>query len=69
VTGAATARNRILDSTLIYINIEKAVFGDEKGDEFHVRVAQTPGEIKELLETGFEYICVKDGLMFFRKRR
>jgi len=61
--------HKCLDSTLIYINVEKAVFGDEKGDEFHVRVAQTPEEIKELLETGFEYICVKDGLMFFRKRR
>jgi len=26
-------------------------------------------EIKQLLEVGFEYICEKDGLLFFRKRK
>ena len=26
-------------------------------------------EIKKLLEVGFEYVCEKDGLMFFRKRK
>jgi len=34
-----------------------------------VKIAKTPDEIKELLEVGFEYVCEKDGLMFFRKRR
>jgi hypothetical protein len=38
-------------------------------DEFTVKVASKPEEIKALLETGFEYICEKDGLMFFRKRK
>jgi NAD/NADP transhydrogenase alpha subunit len=37
--------------------------------EFTVRVAKTPEEVKSLLETGFEYVCEKDGLMFFRKRK
>jgi len=34
-----------------------------------VKVAQTPEEIKGLLETGFEYTCEKDGLLFFKKRK
>jgi len=58
-----------VDNTLIYINIERAVFGGVPTDEFHVKVAQTPEEIKGLLETGFEYICEKDGLLFFKKRK
>ncbi|MFB0567754.1 MAG: hypothetical protein ACETVM_04140 [Candidatus Bathyarchaeia archaeon] len=38
-------------------------------DEFHVKVASKTEEIKQLLSVGFEYICEKDGLMYFRKRR
>jgi hypothetical protein len=49
--------HRSLDSTLIYINIERAVFGSEGNDEFHVKVAKAPEEIKTLLEAGFEYMC------------
>jgi hypothetical protein len=41
----------------------------EYSDEFTVRVTSKPEEIKELLETGFEYVCTKDELMFFRKRK
>jgi hypothetical protein len=53
-------------NTEIYINLEEAVF-NSTNDEFHVKVAEKPGEIKALLEVGFEYICEKDGLAFFRK--
>ena len=35
---------------------------------FYVKVAETPEEVKELLEVGFEHVCEKDGLLFFRKR-
>jgi len=61
--------HRRLDSTLIYINIEKALFYKGKPEEFHVKIAQTPEEIKGLLEVGFEYVCEKDDLLFFRKRK
>ena len=61
--------HRSLDSTLTYINIERALFNSGDNSEFHVKTAQTPEEIKALLEVGFEYICEKDGLMFFRKRK
>jgi len=50
---------RSLDSTLIYINIERTVFGNEGKGEFHLKVAKSPEEIKTLLDAGFEYVCEK----------
>ncbi|MGC9346432.1 MAG: hypothetical protein ACP5ER_06570 [Candidatus Bathyarchaeales archaeon] len=38
-------------------------------EEFHVKVAETAEEIKELLEAGFEYVLQRDGLAYFRKRK
>ncbi|RJS68580.1 site-specific integrase [Candidatus Bathyarchaeota archaeon] len=58
-----------IQNTLIYITIEKALFQHGLDEEFHVRVAQKPEEIKALLEAGFEYVLQKDGLAFFRKRK
>lgn len=55
-------------NTEIYINLEQAIFNTTT-DKFHVKVAEEPEEIKALLEVGFEYVCEKDGLMFFRKRK
>jgi len=55
-------------NTEIYINLEQAVF-NSVNDEFHVKTAERPEEIKALLEVGFEYVCEKDGLAFFRKRK
>jgi len=57
-----------IENTMIYIDVEKALF-QMSNDEFHVRVARSPEEIKALLEVGFEYVCEKDGLLFFRKRK
>jgi len=37
--------------------------------EFTVKVAITQEEIKALFEVGFEYICKKDELYYFRKRK
>ena len=33
------------------------------------KVAEKPEEVKALLETGFEYVCQKDSLIFLRKRK
>jgi integrase len=60
--------HKTLKNTEIYITVAKTIFG-EYSDEFTVKVASKPEEIKALLETGFEYVCEKDGLMFFRKRK
>ncbi|MEM5866987.1 MAG: hypothetical protein QXG39_03600, partial [Candidatus Aenigmatarchaeota archaeon] len=58
-----------IENTEIYINLEKAIFGEGADQEYYVKVAQKPEEIKTLLEVGFEYVCEKDGLLFFRKRK
>ena len=50
------------------INLENTIF-QATNDKFHVEVAKTPEEINGLLEVGFEYVCEKDGLIFFRKRK
>jgi integrase len=57
-----------LDSTLLYIQIEQAIY-KESSDEFTVKAVRTPTEVKSLLEVGFEYVCEKDGLLFLRKRK
>jgi integrase len=60
--------HKSLDTTLLYIQVEEALF-QSRDDEFTVKTARDPEEIKSLLEVGFEYVCEKDGLMFFRKRK
>jgi hypothetical protein len=57
-----------LDTTLLYIQLEKALF-QTTSEEFTVKATKDPEEIKALLEVGFGYVCEKDGLMFFRKRK
>jgi len=55
-------------NTILYINLESAIFQYVE-DEWISKVAQTPEEIQELLNLGFEYVCQKDDLAFFRKRK
>ena len=47
---------------------EEALFKDSS-NEFTVRIASKPNEIKELHEEGFDFVCKKDNQMFFRKRK
>jgi len=54
-----------IKNTLIYTHLVKGV----KDDEYICKVARSPAEIQELIQTGFEYVCEKDGLTFFRKRK
>jgi len=61
--------HRTLKSTEIYINIEHTLFEAGTNDQYTVKVAEKPEEIKQLLETGFEYVCQKGELAFLRKRR
>jgi integrase len=60
--------HKCLSNTEIYINIERTLFEDQS-DEFTVKVAEKPEDIKSLLETGFEYVCQKDDLVYMRKRK
>lgn len=54
-----------IKNTLIYTQLVKF----EEDDEFICKVARTPREVEELIEAGFEYVCEKNGLLFFRKRK
>ena len=61
--------NKSLKNTEIYITVERTLFGESGNDEFTVKVAETPEDIKALPEVGFEYIWQKDNLIFMRKRK
>lgn len=61
-----TYARKNIESTMVYINIEQVLF-EEAAEEFHVKATSDSKEIKALLEVGFQYICEKDGIMFFRK--
>lgn len=60
-----------IDNTLIYIDYEKALFGDGKNDEFTVRVATDTDVACKLVEAGFDYVTGEyiDGGKIFRKRK
>lgn len=55
-------------STEIYINIERTML-EASSDEFTVKVAGKPKDVKALLEVGFEYVYQKDSLIFLKKRK
>jgi hypothetical protein len=57
-----------VDGTEIYINIERTIF-EPRNNGFTVRIVEKPQGMKALLETGFEYVCQKDNLVFLRKRK
>lgn len=57
-----------LRNTLIYINIEKALFQSED-DGYHMKVAHSIEEACKLLEVGFEYVTEIDGARIFKKRK
>ena len=60
--------HRKVETTLLYIQLVKTIFKNTSY-EFHVRVAKEPEEIKEFLGIGFEFVCEKDDLLYFRKRK
>jgi hypothetical protein len=57
-------RHRSIDNTLIYTQLISF-----ENDDFHVKVAKTLKEDKELIEAGFEYVTERDGLKIYRKRK
>jgi len=61
--------HRAIKSTMLYINIENAIYRHDKPEEFHVKVAHSLDEACQLLEAGFEYVTDMDGAKIFRKRK
>lgn len=58
-----------LDNTLLYTQIEQAVFDITADDEYDVNATNNKEEIKKLFSVGFEYVCQKDYILYFRKRK
>jgi hypothetical protein len=56
--------HRNIESTLVYTHLI-----DFEGDEYHSAIAKSVEDARKLLETGFEYVCQKDDIMLFRKRK
>jgi integrase len=59
-----------IDSTMIYINLETAVF-TSKNDQFYASVATNQEQAVKLIEAGFDYVTgeYNDGGKLFRKRK
>jgi integrase len=58
-----------INNTMIYINIEQALFLAEN-DDFTCKIAKDAKVATQLIETGFQYIATTpDALMLFRKRK
>jgi len=57
-----------INNTLIYINLERAVF-KTSNDEFIVKAVDNLDEACKLIEVGFEYVTEVEGKKVFRKRK
>jgi len=64
-----TLGHKAIQSTLIYIDLEKAIFSSPEDEEYTVRVAETMDEACDLLEAGFKYGTDMDSAKIFRKRK
>ena len=60
--------HKSLNTTLLYIQLNNALFQTDS-EEFNVKAVKDPKDIEELLKVGFEYVCQKDELLFFRRRK
>lgn len=56
--------HRNINSTLVYTHLISF-----ESNEYHIKVAKTLDEDKELLEAGFEYVTERDGVKIYRKRK
>jgi len=57
--------HRNIQNTLIYTQLVNF-----KSAEYHSATAKTAGEAKQLVESGFEFVCTTpENVMLFRKRR
>jgi integrase len=63
--------HKSLQSTMVYIDYEKACFGTPDNEKFYSKVAINVGEAAELIEDGWEYVTgeYSDGGKIFRKRK
>jgi hypothetical protein len=58
-----------LRTTLIYVDLEIALFRENECEGFITKVASTVEEACGLLEVGFNYVCEMNGKTIFKKRK
>jgi hypothetical protein len=61
--------HRFIGNTMIYIDLEQAIYGSTRDDNFTVKVATNLSEACHLFEAGFEYVGNMHGHKLFRKRK
>jgi integrase len=59
-----------IKNTMIYIDIEKAIYGEPDNADFISRAAKSDRGARALLEAGYQYVLTTpSGAMIFRKRK
>jgi len=58
-----------LSSTMIYIDVEKAIYGEEEHNEYTTRATTSVKGARALIEAGFEKADELDGIHIYRKRK
>jgi len=58
-----------IQNTMVYINLENAVFNNKRKDEFTVRIVHNLEEAIRLAEAGFDRFDEIDGQKLYRKRK
>lgn len=61
--------HRFVGNTMIYIDLEQAIYSDTQDDTFTVKVANDLSEACQLLEAGFNYVGNMHGHELFKKRK
>ena len=61
--------HKSMKNTEKYVNIERKMFAEYGNEEFTVKVTSKQEEATIYLEQGFEWVGVKDNLIFLRKRK
>ena len=59
---------RIPETNSMLENLEHAIF-DERHADFHSAIVKAVEEARQLIDTGFEYVCTYNDVMLFRKRK
>jgi len=60
-------QNKSIQTTQVYIRIDRAIFQNTVNDKYHTKVAETKKKSAQLLEAGFEYVLQKEDLDYFEK--
>lgn len=61
--------HREIDNTMLYIQLDQALFTNLPDDSFTIRAAHNLEEAVQLGEVGFEPFLVMDGVQLLRKRK